>query len=77
MEVVKGSASALFGSAPLGGINLVSKRPQAEAFMDVTLSTGSYDLVEGAVDANAPLTRDGTLSARHQPDPIGRLPARS
>ena len=65
VEVVKGPASALFGSAPLGGIvNLVSKRPQADAFMDMTLSTGSYDLVEGAVDANAPLDKDGTLSAR-------------
>lgn len=65
VEVVKGPASALFGSAPLGGIvNMVSKRPQAEAFMDMSLSTGSYDLVEGALDANAPLNQDGTLSAR-------------
>ncbi|WP_052075600.1 TonB-dependent siderophore receptor [Sphingomonas taxi] len=65
VEVVKGPASALFGSAPLGGIvNLVSKRPQGEAFADLSLSTGSYGLVEGAVDANAPLTRDGSWSAR-------------
>ncbi|SEJ99704.1 iron complex outermembrane recepter protein [Sphingobium sp. AP50] len=63
VEVVKGPASALFGSAPLGGIvNLVSKRPQADAFMDMTLSTGSYDLIEGAIDANAPLNED--ISAR-------------
>ncbi|WP_336967390.1 TonB-dependent siderophore receptor [Sphingobium aromaticiconvertens] len=65
VEVVKGPASALFGSAPLGGIvNLVSKWPQAEAFMDATLSTGSYDLIEGAVGANAPLASDGALTAR-------------
>ncbi|AUW58218.1 TonB-dependent siderophore receptor [Sphingobium sp. SCG-1] len=65
VEAVKGPASALFGSAPLGGIvNLVSKRPQADAFMDLTLSTGSYDLVEGVLDANTLLTDDGTLLAR-------------
>lgn len=65
VEVIKGPASALFGAAPLGGIvNFVSKRPQADAFMNVTLATGSYDLIEGAVDANAPLNLSGSLSAR-------------
>lgn len=65
VEVVKGPASALFGAAPLGGIvNFVSKKPQADAFMNVTLATGSYDLIEGAVDANAPLNASGSLSAR-------------
>lgn len=63
VEVVKGPASMLFGAGPLGGlINLVSKRPQPEAFADVSLASGSYDLIEASADVNAPLS--GALSAR-------------
>jgi iron complex outermembrane receptor protein len=65
VEVVKGPASMLYGSAPLGGIvNLVSKRPKAEPFTDIGLATGSYGLFETTVDANAPLTKSGDLLAR-------------
>ncbi|WP_311267864.1 TonB-dependent siderophore receptor [Sphingobium sp. WCS2017Hpa-17] len=65
IEVLKGPASMLFGQAPLGGlINLVSKRPREDAFLKVTASTGSWDLVEGTVDANAPLNSTGTLLGR-------------
>lgn len=65
IEVVKGPASALFGSAPLGGVvNMVSKRPKADRFLDVGLATGSYDLREATIDANAPLALDGDLTGR-------------
>lgn len=65
VEVIKGPASALFGASPLGGVvNLVSKRPKADRFLTVGLATGSYDLREVAVDANSPLTADGTLTGR-------------
>lgn len=65
IEVVKGPASMLFGSAPLGGIvNLVSKRPRDDDFVDLGLATGSYDLVEGTIDANMRLDAAGTLLAR-------------
>ena len=65
VEVLKGPASSLYGSAPIGGIvNLVSKRPQEHAFLDVGLATGSYDLIEGRVDANAPLDKDGRFLFR-------------
>lgn len=65
VEVVKGPASGLFGQGPLSGIvNLVSKRPQEDAFLDLGMSAGSYDLIEVRADANAPLTADGTLTAR-------------
>ncbi|MGV7121985.1 TonB-dependent siderophore receptor [Sphingopyxis sp. 550A] len=65
VEVVKGPASMLFGSAPLGGIvNLVSKRPKPEGFADASIATGSYGLVEASLDANAPLTADGALLGR-------------
>lgn len=57
VEVVKGPASGLYGQGPLSGIvNLISKRPQAERFMDVSAALGSYDLVELGVDANTPIT---------------------
>jgi iron complex outermembrane recepter protein len=65
VEVVKGPASMLFGSAPLGGIvNLVSKRPRAETFLDTGIATGSYGLLETAIDANAPLTQSDALLGR-------------
>ena len=65
IEVIKGPASMLFGSAPLGGIvNLVSKRPRDRTFLDTSLTTGSYDHFAAAVDANAPLTASHSLLGR-------------
>jgi len=65
VEVVKGPASGLFGQGPLSGIvNLVSKRPQDDAFLDLGFSAGSYDLMEVRADANGPLTADSALTAR-------------
>lgn len=65
VEVLKGPASMLFGQAPLGGlINLVSKRPQDDAFLNVSPSVGSWNNYEGTIDANAPLNKDGRLLAR-------------
>jgi iron complex outermembrane receptor protein len=65
LEVVKGPASGLFGQGPLSGIvNLVSKRPQAEAFLDAAVTSGAYNLLETRVDANAPLTAGGGLLGR-------------
>lgn len=65
VEVVKGPASGLFGQGPLSGIvNLVSKRPRDEAFLDVGVSAGSYNLIELHADANGALTKNGSLTAR-------------
>lgn len=65
VEVVKGPASALFGASPLGGIvNLVSKRPQPQSFVEVSAATGSYGLAEGSIDANAPLDASGSVLGR-------------
>jgi len=65
VEVLKGPASSLYGSAPIGGIvNLVSKRPQENVFLDAGIATGSYGLIEGRVDANAPLDKDGRFLFR-------------
>lgn len=65
VEVIKGAASTLYGATPLGGIvNLVSKRPRNSTFLEASVATGSYNLIEGSVDANAPLTASGTLLGR-------------
>jgi iron complex outermembrane receptor protein len=65
IEVLKGPASSLYGAAPIGGIvNLVSKRPQPDSFLDVGVSSGSYGLIEAVVDANAPLSGQGALLGR-------------
>lgn len=65
VEVVKGPASALYGASPLGGVvNLVSKRPRPDRFLEVGVATGSYGLIETTLDANSPLTADGVVSGR-------------
>jgi iron complex outermembrane receptor protein len=65
VEVVKGPASGLFGQGPISGmVNLVSKRPQQEAFLDLGVVGGSYDFKEITLDANGPLNASGTLLAR-------------
>jgi iron complex outermembrane recepter protein len=65
VEVLKGPASSLYGAAPIGGVvNLVSKRPLSAPFLDVDVASGSYNLIETAIDANAPLDDDETILGR-------------
>ncbi len=65
VEVVKGPASALFGSGSPGGIvNLVSKKPVQRNFLDAQLSVGSDNLVEPAIDAGGILSKDGSVYGR-------------
>lgn len=65
VEVVKGPASGLFGQGPISGIvNLVSKRPENDTFLDMGIAGGSYNFKELTVDANLPLNASGTLLAR-------------
>ena len=65
VEVLKGPASSLYGAAPIGGVvNLVSKRPQEASFLRAGLATGSYNMIEASLDANAPLDANGTFLFR-------------
>jgi iron complex outermembrane receptor protein len=65
VEVLKGPASSLYGAAPIGGVvNLVSKRPREDSFLEAGLATGSYNLIEARIDANTPLDADGTFLFR-------------
>jgi iron complex outermembrane receptor protein len=65
IEVLKGSASALYGQAPPGGlINLVSKRPTFEEQNEVQLQTGSFNRMQAAFDFNGVAGAPGTFAYR-------------
>ncbi len=77
VEVVKGAASALYGTDAIGGvINLVSREPSAPLDLDATISGGSL----GVFDSRASLGgRWNTLTAfldveHHQRDGYSLLP---
>jgi len=65
VEVLKGPASGLFGRGDPGGlVNMVTKRPQVEAFNQLKVSAGRWDKYRAALDVNRPLSADGSLLAR-------------
>lgn len=65
IEVLKGPAASLYGRGDPGGmINIVTKKPQAEAFTRLTASVGSWDRYRTNLDVNSPLTEDGSLLSR-------------
>ncbi|MDG9883788.1 TonB-dependent receptor [Pseudomonas sp. GD04058] len=65
VEILRGANGLLQGSGnPGAAINLVRKRPKAEAALSVTASAGSWDSYRQTVDASAPLTADGSLRGR-------------
>lgn len=57
IEVLKGPASTIYGSAtqPAGIINVVTKKPMPGRFADVNMMFGSYDLYRTTGDVNTPL----------------------
>ncbi|GLO56776.1 ferric siderophore receptor [Pseudomonas putida] len=82
VEVFRGPTSILYGeNAPGGVVNLVSKRPTAEARGEVQLSYGSHNRRQLGVDVSGPLNDEGNVLGRlvmmgrnadtqvdHQPD---------
>jgi outer membrane receptor for ferric coprogen and ferric-rhodotorulic acid len=65
VEVLKGPAGILNGAGGTGGtINLVRKRPQAEAAVAGELSAGSWDDYRGMIDVTGPLTESGNIRGR-------------
>lgn len=64
VEVLKGPGAFLYGANPLSGaVQLVRKQPQQRKFADLSAGYGSFDSVDGRLDANAS-NGDGSLSAR-------------
>ncbi len=65
IEVLKGSASVLFGPGQPGGvINLVSKQPLAEPFYAASFTAGSFNTYRGAIDFSGPLNEAKTIRYR-------------
>jgi iron complex outermembrane receptor protein len=60
IEVLRGPSAMLFGQGTTGGVvNLVSKRPQAEAQQEAGLQVGSWNRRQLQADLTGPLTDDG------------------
>jgi iron complex outermembrane receptor protein len=65
IEVLKGPAASLYGRGDPGGtVNIVTKKPQAEAFTRLQASAGSWDRYRTALDVNAPLDTEKNLLSR-------------
>lgn len=65
VEVLKGPSGSLTGAGgPGGSINLVRKRPLAEAAVSAEISAGSWDDYRGMVDVTGPLTDSGNVRGR-------------
>ncbi|MBZ8144027.1 TonB-dependent siderophore receptor, partial [Rubrivivax gelatinosus] len=65
IEVLRGPSSVITGqNGPGGVVNLVSKRPQAEAAREVQVQVGNNDHKQIAADLTGPLTEDGRLAYR-------------
>lgn len=60
IEVLRGPSAMLFGQGTTGGVvNLVSKRPQAEAQSEVGLQLGSWNRRQLQADLTGPVTDNG------------------
>jgi iron complex outermembrane receptor protein len=65
IEVLKGAASVLYGSAAPGGIiNTVSKRPSATLLREVNVEVGNQDRKQVSMDLGGAITEDGVWTYR-------------
>ncbi|RQO43196.1 TonB-dependent siderophore receptor [Variovorax sp. KBW07] len=64
VELLKGPGAVYDPSAPGGVINMVSKRPTAEAVREVGLSVGNNNRYQASFDLGGALNADGSLMFR-------------
>ena len=65
IEVLKGPGGGLFGRSDPGGlVNIITKQPTAERFVEMGGLWGSFGQVRGTVDSGGALNEDGTLLYR-------------
>lgn len=65
IEVLKGPGAALFGRSDPGGlVNLITKQPTAERFVEFGNQVDSFGLTRGTIDAGGALNEDGTVLYR-------------
>ncbi|OON62057.1 TonB-dependent siderophore receptor [Massilia sp. KIM] len=64
-EVLKGTASILYGQVQPGGIvNAISKRPKTQTFNEASIEVGSFGLRTLSGDFNRPMSGDGKSAVR-------------
>lgn len=60
LELLRGPSSMLYGQGSTGGVlNLVSKRPLAEAQREIAVNVGNFQRKEIQADLTGPITEDG------------------
>ncbi|MDH2355490.1 TonB-dependent siderophore receptor [Bradyrhizobium sp. SSUT112] len=60
IEVLRGPSSVLYGDTSTAGLlNLISKRPQAEAASEIGVQYGSFNRKQVQLDSTGKLTKDG------------------
>ncbi len=65
IEVLKGPASALYGTAEAGGIvNLVTKKPTETPYLAFSMTGGNYNFLRPDFDVSGPLNPSKTLFYR-------------
>ncbi|MFC6050169.1 TonB-dependent siderophore receptor, partial [Methylobacterium hispanicum] len=65
IEVLKGPGGGLFGRSDPGGlVNIITKQPTTERFVEMGGLWGSFEQFRGTVDAGGALNEDGTLLYR-------------
>ncbi|MCV6584226.1 MAG: TonB-dependent siderophore receptor [Marinibacterium sp.] len=65
VELLSGPSGVYQGTGePVGTLNLVRKRPTADAQGRAALSVGSFDAYRGELDYGTPLNKDGTVRGR-------------
>ena len=65
IEVLKGPAASLYGRGDPGGtVNIVTKKPQPQAFATLETRAGSWDRYRTSLDVNAPLDAQKDVLAR-------------
>lgn len=63
VEVIKGVASALYGAGAMGGVvNLVSRRPGPEPFLEVLVNRSTQAATDGVLFATRPLSKRWSAS---------------
>ncbi|MBE9168789.1 TonB-dependent receptor plug domain-containing protein [Pleurocapsales cyanobacterium LEGE 06147] len=65
IEVLKGSASVLFGQVEPGGIiNIITKQPLSQPYYSISFTAGNFNFYRPTIDLSGPLTVDGSLLYR-------------
>ena len=65
VEVLKGPASALYGTAEAGGVvNVITKKPTETPFVSLSFTGGSYQRLRPEFDVSGPLNKRKTLFYR-------------